>query len=259
MFSLICVYNNEEVLNEYLLNSLSQQDTEYDLILIDNKDNKFTSATSALNYGAKKAKGDFLIFLHQDIKLIGNDWLRKTEMEIQKLGEWGAVGVLGKRNMHVDTSILMGDSPKVIFKEILQEPLEIKTLDECLLIIPKKVFDKYPFDEKTCDDWHLYGTDYVLNMKKIGLKSYVIPTKLIHKSVGDSLSESYYQLLPRLQRKYFSEKMLYTSCGDWYTFIPISIQRILKIIIYLVLMYVLRNFDKKDGWEYIHSLNPFKK
>ncbi|WP_323735589.1 glycosyltransferase [Methanosphaera sp. ISO3-F5] len=257
MFSIICVYNNKEILNEYLLNSLSQQDSNYDLILINNEKNRFYSATSALNYGAKKAKGDYLLFVHQDVKFIGTNWLSKTELEIKKLDKIGAVGVLGKKDIHLYTNILMGEPPRRVSDYTLKTPLEIKTLDECLIIIPKKVFNKHKFDEKTCDDWHLYGTDYVLSIKKEGYKSYVIPTNLIHRSIGDSLSETYYQLLPKLQKKHFPEKIIYTSCGDWYTFIPIFLQRILKIIIYLILMYVLQNFNKENGWNYIKSLNPF--
>ena len=90
MFSIICVYNNEDILNSFLLKSLSYQTVDYDLILIDNRFHDFNSATSALNYGSKKAKGEYLLFCHQDIKFIGKDWLEKTEKELNELKNLGS-------------------------------------------------------------------------------------------------------------------------------------------------------------------------
>ena len=67
MFSIICVYNNKKILDEMLLRSLSTQTKEFELILLDNYQNKFKSATEALNFGGKLAKNDYLMFVHQDI------------------------------------------------------------------------------------------------------------------------------------------------------------------------------------------------
>ena len=53
MLSIICVYNNRDILEKYLLNSLKVQSIEYELILIDNTSGKFNSAAKALNYGGK--------------------------------------------------------------------------------------------------------------------------------------------------------------------------------------------------------------
>ena len=69
MISIICVFNDKKVLNECLLESLKNQTANYELILIDNTNRKFKSASEALNYGAKKAKGNYLMFVHQDMFL----------------------------------------------------------------------------------------------------------------------------------------------------------------------------------------------
>ena len=73
LISIICVYNNKEILEKYLLESLKTQNEEYELILIDNRENKFNSAASALNYGGKKSKGEILIFVHQDVEFYENN------------------------------------------------------------------------------------------------------------------------------------------------------------------------------------------
>ncbi|GAG29809.1 unnamed protein product, partial [marine sediment metagenome] len=51
----------------------------------------------------------------------------------------------------------------------LQKPEKVQTVDECLIIIPRPVFDILPFDEKVCDDWHLYAVDYSLGVARLGL------------------------------------------------------------------------------------------
>ena len=63
--SIICVYNNQEVLEACLLKGLeAQKNKDYELILLDNRSNQFSSAAKALNYGAKQAKSNYLVFSH---------------------------------------------------------------------------------------------------------------------------------------------------------------------------------------------------
>ena len=70
MISIVCVYNNKEILNKYLIKSLESQTEDYELILLDNTQNKFNSAAKALNNGGRKAKGDYIMFVHQDVVCI---------------------------------------------------------------------------------------------------------------------------------------------------------------------------------------------
>ena len=86
--SVICVFNNMDQFEKQLNKSLKQQDVDYELIAIDNSNNKFSSASQALNYGSEKAKGDILVFSHQDIFLKRN--LRKKYQWSQM---WLAVSV----------------------------------------------------------------------------------------------------------------------------------------------------------------------
>ena len=66
MFSVICVYNDSESLNSHLLKGLKEQSINFEKILIDNTDGKFSSSAEALNYGASLALGDYLMFVHQE-------------------------------------------------------------------------------------------------------------------------------------------------------------------------------------------------
>lgn len=66
---MICVSNNNRILHDYLLKSLSAQKGVYELIIVDNSIGKWNSAASALNWGARNAKGDLLMFVHQDFRI----------------------------------------------------------------------------------------------------------------------------------------------------------------------------------------------
>lgn len=229
--SIICVYNNQEILDKYLINSLKKQENQdYELILVDNTKNKFSSASSALNYGAKQAHGEYLIFAHQDINLSDPYWIDKTQKTIKKLKKPGIIGVAGKtHDSLVRSNIKQGINPTDVTPYKLKKPEHASTLDECLFIIPKDVYDKHPLSEKRCPDWHLYAVDYVYYIKEEGYNAYIIPTMLEHRSKGASMSEGYYTTLPNLMKKYHNQKLIRTCMGDWFTFIPVSFQRMIKI------------------------------
>ena len=92
MISIICVYNNKEILENYLLKNLSTQSVEYELILIDNTNGKFKSAAEALNYGGKKANGNYLMFVHQDVDLCSNNTLDYIENILESISNLGIAG-----------------------------------------------------------------------------------------------------------------------------------------------------------------------
>ena len=78
MISVICVYNNKEILNDFLIKSIKQQSfIDYELILLDNCGSHYKSAVEALNKGAMQAKGDILLFIHQDVFIIDENGFSK--------------------------------------------------------------------------------------------------------------------------------------------------------------------------------------
>lgn len=227
--SIICVYNNKKILEENLIKSLEKQNMDYELILVDNRKNEFSSASSALNYGSSLASGDYFVFAHQDIYLSHDDWIEKTISTLALLDNIGIVGVAGKtKDSLVRGNIKHGLDSIDVTPYKIDESVEASTLDECLLIIPKSVFEKHKFNTKRCPDWHLYGVDYVYNIKEKGFTAYIMPTMLEHKSKGASMSEGYYKTLPKLQKKYLGKILIRTCMGDWFTFVPVKIQRFIK-------------------------------
>jgi len=233
MISIVCVYNNKEILENFLLKSLKLQNTDYQLILLDNTENKFKSAAEALNYGGEKAKGKYIMFVHQDIDLCSENFLEETEKILDTIQSLGVAGVAGMSEKGKDYKnrcrniIKNGVPPKVqMWGRKIEKPEKVQTLDELLVIIPKHVFEKLKFDAEICDDWHLYAVDYCLSVKEIGLDSWVIPMFVYHRSIGFSFSEKkYYLTLEKVLKKHKKKyRMIYTTFRSWSTLYPISIQ-----------------------------------
>jgi hypothetical protein len=247
MISIVCVYNNEEILKDSLLKSLENQTSKHELILIDNTKGKFESAAGALNWGGGKAKGEYIMFVHQDVDLCSDSWLEDTEKLLNSIPNLGIAGVGGARRSHGPrrgetlTNIKHGIPPvNVQYGIPLHKPEQVQTVDECLVTIPRPVFDMLQFDEKACDSWHLYAVDYSLSVARLGLGAYVIPASIYHSSKGirhkniwqtilsvSSFPAGYYRTMEKLLQKHRSHtKQVYTTCGCWSTSYPLILRRV---------------------------------
>ena len=223
MISVVCVYNNERTLRNVLLKSLRGQTVEYELITLDNRDGRFKSAAEALNYGGAKAKGDYIMFVHQDMWLGSDSWLEEAEKTLESLPDLGVAGVAGmkdstnvneRRRWSIeDFGELWRGSPP------LQEPEEVQTLDECLLIVPRQVFSKLKFDQKTFDGWDCYGADYCLSVRQLGVKAYVIPGYCSHCCLRAHYNPWEWKGLLKSQKRLYlkhrkDHKHIYAWLGD---------------------------------------------
>ena len=238
MISIVCVYNNETILNEYLIKSLDSATSKYELILVDNRENKFKSASEALNFGGNKAKGDYIAFIHQDIKFNSQNFLDELEAILNKTNDLGIAGMAGVSEdiKGVISNIVQGESSDSVGKNKIEKPLKVQTLDECLIVIPSSVFDRLKFDEKTCDDWHLYGVDYSLSVGELGFSAYVLPMCIYHRSPGYSMSEGYDITMKKLLKKHKDNyKWIYTTLGNYNTHLPLSLQKNAKKVLIPVL------------------------
>jgi len=178
MISVVCVYNNELTLRNVLLKCLDKQTVEFELIALDNRCNRYKSAAEALNYGGSKARGDYIMFAHQDIWLGSSSWLEEVEgilLTIPDLGIAGVAGVSEKGKTQMERLKWSIDLYNEVWWEggdnRVQRPEEVQTLDECLLIVPRSVFARHQFDMDVFNGWDCYGADYCLSVKSLGLKA----------------------------------------------------------------------------------------
>jgi len=214
MISIVVVYNDERVFKEVLLAGLKRQNVEYELIALPNADGRFKSAAEALNFGGNSAAGKYIMFVHQDVELGCDSWLEKVENALDNTPDVGIAGAAGvrKKDGHAQMRGYISDCGGVLGAPI-DKLEEVDTLDECLLIVPKSVFKKLSFDEKTFDGWHCYGIDYCLSVGRSGLKTYVLPFFVYHRSLKTNVRELLgYQ--KRLYKKHKNNyRRIYTTCG----------------------------------------------
>jgi len=219
MISVVCVYNNERILKDALLKSLENQTVEFELITLDNRDGRYSSAAEALNSGGKKANGDYIMFAHQDMWLYSESWLEEAERILESIPDLGVAGVAGmsekgrtkderrKGCFDVFDDRVYGQEGSLY----VQRPEEVQTLDECLLIVPGSVFGKLEFDAAVFDGWHCYGADYCLSVKQLGLKAYVIPALCCHSCLRQNMKD----LLKYQRRLYYKHGKNYRHIYTW--------------------------------------------
>ncbi len=220
--SLISVWINEDLIEEMKKSAMMQKNVEVEFVCIDNRNKRYPSAASALNFGVTKATGDVLVFLHQDIEFLSEDVLEYIyDFAIENPSSvFGAAGVYNKNNPDAKndclTSIYAGPNKSIIGN--MTKPTTAFTLDECLIACHKKCFEKLKYDEKICDGWHLYGADLCLQAQAFyNMSVYAVPLNLWHKSNGNA-DKSYLKCQNRLGKKYKKYyKVVNTTNGYVYT------------------------------------------
>lgn len=212
--SVVCVYNDEKTFENQLEKSLKKQNIEYELIALNNKNGKFSSAAKALNYGAKLAKGDVIIFAHQDVVLKGEGELKNcvTRMKSLPLGTIiGAAGAKEKNKKHFGT-YTSGPDYNAGLRTVEWDVMEVSCIDEMFFGMTKETYEMYGFNENICDNWHLYGVEISLHARKEKHSVCVIPIQIHHFSHG-RISIGYMKCLKSLVKYYHKDfKYIWTTC-----------------------------------------------
>ncbi len=170
-----------------------------------------------MNSGANKAKGKYIMFIHQDVELGSDSWLEDVEKILDSIPDLGVAGVVGmseKGSSNIERRRGHISSCGEIWSEPLKEIEQVQTLDELLMIVPKSLFGKLKFDEERFDGWHCYGVDYCLSAGQLGLKSYVLPAFVYHRSLRSNV-QNIFKYQKRIYNKHRnSYKNIYATVGD---------------------------------------------
>lgn len=196
-----------------------QQNRDFELILVDTVKERYSSAAAALNAGAARASGEYLVFLHHDIILEDEHFIDQLIDLISRqpflIG--GAAGaVKGKYPWRKQTvsNIVHGENKVVPGKTPTTRIIPLSTVDECFFVIPRAVFAERGFVEYT-PSWHLYAAEYCMWAQEKGGESAVIllPARLWHLSIAKSMSADYYATLRAVRRAHHRD--MYTTMGAW--------------------------------------------
>ena len=172
------------------------------------------SAASALNDGAKKACGEILFFMHQDVCLWDKQAVKKIVgyLSDNKNSIVGAAGIAkfdGQR--HYD--LFMDRKKRKTAWGTGGKPLEAYTLDECFLAMYKSVWQELTFDENVCDGWHFYGADICYKNLLKGNTNVIFPLEILHDSYGNPSGKVFYRSAIKLAEKYDGKiYRLQTTC-----------------------------------------------
>lgn len=212
--TLVCCYN-EQTVYESFQKTLEKQTIPYELIGIDNCHNQYLSCSVALNAGLKQVQTEYVIFSHQDIELEQEDVLSRFLAYLKQIKEediLGLAGIIpermpgkkkraGEEGGTVLSAIKHGAKRETAGERDFSGLIVCDSLDECFFGGRTAYFKKNPFDEKLCDNWHLYGVEACLRTRARGGKVYVCDVPAVHTSKGH-INHAYNENFRRLAKAY---------------------------------------------------------
>ena len=178
MLTVICCYNDDEVFGEVLEASLAEQEP-HQLLVHRNSEEVNTPIPVVYNQLREEAQGDWLLFVHQDVKLLSACLLRLEE-KLEGLDErWGPVGVAGLAGATPDGWLQNGTCDATTYRGY---HTNVQTLDECLLACRPQVLESVGgLSEDEVLSWHCYGVDLSRKLLEQGYWNYVVQVMAGHE------------------------------------------------------------------------------
>ncbi len=208
--TIIAAVNNDQVLNSCLLSSPDLK-SGIELLLL----RGHTSAASAYNAGICQAKGEYLVFIHQDVYL-AEGWVERLRAALEHLSSkdpnWGVLGVWGINPAGQGVGYLYCTAIGRQLGEAFAGCKEVRSLDEVLLITRKS--SGLQFDESV-GGFHMYGTDICLEAARRGMRSYAISAFCIHNSNGyGMLPWDFWRACLQMRTKWRAVLPVITPCAE---------------------------------------------
>ena len=178
------------------------------------------SLAEGYNRGIAHAKGEFIIFSHDDIEFLRPiDWLIRLKTHLSR---FDMVGLAGTTRLAYPMWVQSGppyifgqvahtsgtkDWPAPYRLEIYGAPAGaiygIQAMDGLFLAMRRDVLARVKFDEKTFDGFHCYDLDFTFCAYQAGFKLAVIcDMPALHNSTGDFSSDTWRQTAQLFTRKH---------------------------------------------------------
>lgn len=165
---------------------------------------------SGYNAGAAQSSGDILVFLHDDVLVLGNRLAFDKPLALLQEPTTGFIGVIGANRVNLQGT-WWGDMPQQqafaycrgevmvpdtvapnvfgINSFVWSDSLGVFGLalvvDGVFLMCRRQTFEKLGgFDAATFQGFHFYDVDMTLRASFAGLKNYVAPIPIYHESLG---------------------------------------------------------------------------
>lgn len=130
---------------------------------------------AAYNEGVKRAKGEILVFVHNDVFFLENGWGKVLEEKFTD-PDIGLVGVAGTKHLFNHNSLWISAGQPYLRGRVIQEftkekraimtvfnwdksDSEVVAVDGLFFAIPAHLFNSVKFDEQTFKEFHFYDLD----------------------------------------------------------------------------------------------------
>jgi hypothetical protein len=186
--SIVCVYNDPAVLESCLAASVKAgyPSRQTEVIAVDNVSGEFTSAGAALNHGARMARNEVVVFVHQDVYLQS---LPALETAAATLLAQPAIGVLGAVGVSRRGEVIGAMRDRVVpLGRSTSVPADVDSLDEVLFLVPRSQVLREPLSESPDLAWHAYAVEYCLRMRATGRRAAAVDIPLTHNSMTTNLA-----------------------------------------------------------------------
>lgn len=188
MISIITCHKDEGHLKDFKKSVADTiGDVEHEVVVIDNRKSEYY-LTGAYNEGVRCSKGEFLVFVHEDVRFLTENWgpklidiFENTE-EIGLLGLAGADILLqnaqwwfpGSDHMYGEVT---HESGGAIWKSVFSEgegEKEVVVLDGVLIACRKSVLEQEGITwDEDFDNFHYYDISFCIPFLLKGYKNYV--------------------------------------------------------------------------------------
>lgn len=183
MISIIICSRSSDVSLELKHNIAATIGCGYEVIVIDNSRSEF-DIYRAYNLGVSRAKGDFLCFMHDDIRFHTSGW----GMNVQHILSDKSIGLLGVFGSHFMSSAplywwhmpfisqfsINTDDGIQEYHEHLDyyhgSMAEVAVVDGVCMFLRSDLFQELRFDEERYSGFHAYDMDLSMQVQRIGLK-----------------------------------------------------------------------------------------
>jgi Glycosyltransferase like family/Tetratricopeptide repeat len=156
------------------------------------------SLAEGYNRGVRRARGEILVFSHDDIEIVAPDFAAKL---VNRLSDFALVGVAGTDRvcggswidagwpyLHGQIGMPERGGRGIVATAYLLSGASaspMQALDGVFFACRRAVIEKLAFDERTFDDWHLYDLDFSYSAAVAGFPVAVAnDILLVHQSAG---------------------------------------------------------------------------
>lgn len=170
---------------------------------VDNR-GKTTGICSAYNKGVDLARGDILVFVHEDVFFLEPGWGTVLEKKFSADPEIGLVGVAGTQYLLRNSASWAAAGRPFLRGHLVNEiratneffmtvfswdknDADVVAVDGLFFAIRQTLFNRIRFDETTFDKYHFYDLDICMQVRAAGYRCIVTWGIFVkHLSAGDA-------------------------------------------------------------------------